>query len=453
VVSSRTPPLSALQVITHVERMKAKGKRGRDPSIPPRAVFCLSLLCIVSGCSREAAPSPEVVRPVKTIVVTPGAEVQTRSFSGRAQAAQEAELTFRVPGLLVSLPIREGQRIDKGDLIAQLRQEEFETRVRTLESQLEQGRVALRTLQAGVRAEERLRLEANVRATEARLTNAQAQHERFTGLLKDQAVSRAEFEAMETAYRVSREEVTSAKQELEQSASGRTEDIEAQEAVIRGLEGGVREARIQLEDSTLRAPFAGVVAERFVEENQNVTPQQTIIRLQNANELDVTVDVPESIMGAGLTPDQIVEIMAEFTAGPGMRFPVKVKEIAQVADPVTQTFRIRGAMKVEPGTSVLPGMSATVALTYRRGGKPNDRLLVPISAINKESSGEQVAWVIGADEIVRRRPVKIGEATGGRLEIVDGLKPGDRIAVAGVTFLRDGMKVRDLADSLGDQRP
>ena len=411
------------------------------------------VIFLAAGCSREAAPSPEIVRPVKTIVLTPGGELQTRTFSGRAQASQEAELTFQVPGLLVKLPVREGQRIARGDLIAQLRQDEFETRERTLQSQLEQARVALRTLQAGVRPEERLKLEAAVRAAEARLANAKAQHDRFSNLIKTQAVSQAEFEAMETAYRVAQEDLNAAQQRLEKSASGRQEDIEAQEAGIRGLEEQVREAQIQLQDSTLRAPFDGVVAQRFVEEHQNITPQQPIARLQNAEEMDIAVDVPESIMGSGLTAERIVDITAEFTAAPGVRFPVKIIEIAQVADPVTQTFRIRGRMKAPPGAAVLPGMTATVTLTYRRGEEHDNRLLVPISAVSKDSHGEQVAWVVGEDQTVEPRPVKIGEATGGQLEVVSGLQLGDRIVVAGVNFLHEGMKVHDLGGALGNGRP
>jgi multidrug efflux pump subunit AcrA (membrane-fusion protein) len=74
---------------------------------------------------------------------------------------------------------------------------------------------------------------------------------------------------------------------------------------------------------------------------------------------------------------------------------------------------------------------------------------VPISAVLKEAGGEQIAWVIGLDETVTRRPVELGGVTGGEVEIRSGLQPGDRIAVAGVTFLRDGMKVRDLGDALG----
>ena len=60
-----------------------------------------------------------------------------------------------------------------------------------------------------------------------------------------------------------------------------------------------------------------------------------------------------------------------------------------------------------------------------------------------------MAWVIEPGQTVSRRPVKLGEAMGGQIEIAAGLQPGDRIAVAGVTFLREGMKVRDLGDALG----
>jgi multidrug efflux pump subunit AcrA (membrane-fusion protein) len=99
--------------------------------------------------------------------------------------------------------------------------------------------------------------------------------------------------------------------------------------------------------------------------------------------------------------------------------------------------------------NLLPGMTATVSLTYRRAGILDNRILVPISAVFKESTGQQVVWVMGPDQKVMRRPVKIGAPTGGQIEIIDGLQPDERIAVAGVSFLRDGMKVRDLGDALG----
>jgi multidrug efflux pump subunit AcrA (membrane-fusion protein) len=97
-------------------------------------------------------------------------------------------------------------------------------------------------------------------------------------------------------------------------------------------------------------------------------------------------------------------------------------------------------------------MTASATLTYRRAGILGDRIQTPISAIHKEASGDQVVWIVGPDQIARRRPVKIGQAAGGQIEVTEGLSPGDRIAVAGASFLRDGMKVRDLGDALGGPR-
>jgi multidrug efflux pump subunit AcrA (membrane-fusion protein) len=64
-----------------------------------------------------------------------------------------------------------------------------------------------------------------------------------------------------------------------------------------------------------------------------------------------------------------------------------------------------------------------------------------------------VAWIVGADGAVSPRPIQTGDVAGGEIEITEGLEPGERIAVAGVSFLRDGMKVRDLGDALGGAQP
>jgi len=387
------------------------------------------------------------------MVITPGGETRTRFFSGRVESSRTADLTFSVSGVLIQLPVTEGQSVAQGDVIAQLRDDEFRARLQTLQGQLDQARAALRSLRAGERPEERLRRETQLRAAEARLVNARAESERNAVMVKTQAISRQEFERGETAYRVAQEEYRAALQMVEMATIGREEDIEAREAEVRALEGRVVEANIQLTDTTLRAPYDGVIARRFVDVKQNIRANEPVVRFQDANEIDIAVDVPESVMIADIRTADIVEMYAELSGAPGLRIPVRVREIAQVADPTTQTFNVRVAMKATPGVTVLPGMTATVTVTYRRAGILGNRILVPISAVLNDSSSAQVSWVIGSDQIVTRRLVKIGEATGGQIEILEGLQPGDRIAVAGGSFLREGMKVRDLGNALGGSQP
>jgi RND family efflux transporter MFP subunit len=383
------------------------------------------------------------------MVVAAGGEPHVRSFPGKVEASKRVELAFQVPGLLVKFPVKEGQKVAKGEIIGQLRQDEFHARLTALQGQLGQARAALRALQSGERPEQIMRLDAQVRAAEANLANAKTEFDRNARLVRSGAVAREEFDRSQTVYRVAQEEYTAARQMREKGTMAREEDIEGQEAGVRGLEGQVVEANIQLQDSTLHAPYDGVIAQRFVEERQNVRAKEPIVKFQDVDEIDVVVDVPETVMVADIRSADILQLVAEFSGAPGLQFPVHIKEVAQRADPTTQTFSVRVAMKAPPDVKLLPGMTATVTVTYHRATILGSRILVPISAVFKEATGQQVAWLIGPDQTVTRRMVKLGGATGGQIEILEGLQPGDRIAVAGLAFLREGMKVRNLGDALG----
>jgi RND family efflux transporter MFP subunit len=359
------------------------------------------------------------------------------------------ELAFQVPGVLINLPVKEGQTVVKGHIIAQLRPDEFQARLQTAQGQLDQATAALDALRLGERPEEQLRRETQERATAAKLANARTEFERYARLLKSSAVSRSEYELAQTAYRVAEEDHQAAVQLLQKGTVGRKEDIDAQEAVVRGLDGRVADARLQLEDSTLRAPYTGVIAQRLVDEGQSITVNKPVVRFQSTGAIDIVVDVPEAVMASDIRSANIVGMVAEISGAPGPKYPVRIKEIAQVADPTTQTFPVRFEMKPASGVTILPGMTATVTVSYRRPGRTANRIFVPISAVCKQDKGVQAVWIVGPDDIVRPRPVKLGAAKEGDVEIIDGLKRGDRVVVAGATFLHAGMKVRDLGDALG----
>ena len=198
----------------------------------------LYIVCLIAGCSSPLeAPSGEV-RPVKTIVVAAADRRLVRSFPGIVQASKMADLGFQVSGVLVSLPFREGERVSKRKVIAQLRNDEFQARVHTMQASLEQAR-------------------AGLRAAESRLTNSKTESERFGRLVESTAVSRSDYDSAQAAYRAAQEDYT------------------AQQAAIRGIEGQLAEAKLLLGDSSLRAPYDGVVAQRLAEVGQNIFPNKS----------------------------------------------------------------------------------------------------------------------------------------------------------------------------------
>ncbi len=165
-------------------------------------LIVISISNFMAGCSSQPAPSAAVVRPVKTTVVVAGEQSRSRSFPGKVEASKAVELAFQVPGLLINIPVKKGQNVAEGELIAQLRQDEFKARLTALQGQLDQGRAALSALRAGERPEERLRRESQVRAAAARLNNARTEFNRFAQLaqLNASAVARVDYDRAETNY-------------------------------------------------------------------------------------------------------------------------------------------------------------------------------------------------------------------------------------------------------------
>lgn len=415
-----------------------------------RLILCLTglILATAIGCSAKVVAVANPVRPVKTMVVSAGSDLRTRMFPGKVDASKRVELAFQVSGLLVDLPVKEGERVARGEVIGQLRQDEFQARVATIQSQVDQAKAGLTALMQGERSEEMLRREAQVRSAEAQLANARAEYGRIAQLKQRRIVTQADYDVAETSYRVAQETYQSAQQLVALGTIGREEDILAQTAAVRGLEAQLVEANLNLQDSTLKAPYDGVIARRFVEQGQNVRAKEPVVRFQDVDEVEILVDVPETVMASDILTADIVQLTARISGAPGLEFPVQIREMAKVADTTTQTFSVRVAMQVPEGNQVLPGMTASILATYRRAQILGNRIFVPVAAISQSGQGPQLVWVIDESFVAHSREVKVGSAIGGDIEVLSGLSPGDRIAVAGIPFLREGMQVRDLGNAL-----
>jgi RND family efflux transporter MFP subunit len=215
----------------------------------------------------------------------------------------------------------------------------------------------------------------------------------------------------------------------------------------------LRETEKAVEDTVLRAPFAGVMARKLVEEFENVLAKQSVLVLQNDTLLEIKVNVPERDLAKGNSGDVPAE---ELTARlkprvlvsslPGREFPARMKEIAKVADPTTRTFEATLLFDNPGDVNILGGMTAKIVIDLSNATGSAGILIPAAAVVGSGAADDQGAvWVIDQQSMTAsKRPIVTGELQGNQIAVESGLSAGDTIAVSGVHQLRDGMEVRRL---------
>lgn len=259
--------------------------------------------------------------------------------------------------------------------------------------------------------------EIRISSARATLEQAEADYQRSTALYEKDAVSKAQ---------------------LDQALAAR--DVAA---------AAVQDAQANLEDTNLRAPFAARVGETFVENFQDITPGQPVLSLVGVQNVDIEVDIPETLVARYAGRARVGRITGHLDAAPDREFELSVKEIAAQADPQTQTYRATLTMPQPEGVTVLPGMTATVV--HHALADESRPIVVPAVAVFADEAGQARVWIVDpGSSVVQTRAVVTGELSGADgIEIVDGLAPGETIAVSGVSLLREGMEIRPVDEVRG----
>jgi RND family efflux transporter MFP subunit len=340
---------------------------------------------LLVACAEEPPPPPpEVPRPVKIIEVPPPGASGTREYPGRIKAGQYSEMSFEVKGKVTDFVFTEGSSVKAGAVLAKLDPRDYQAR---LDSAL------------------------------AKESHARAERDRYKAMYEKDVKPFAEYEL-----------------------KARWFDVRVAE---------VSEARKAVEDTILRAPFEGVMARKLVEEFEQVRAKQPVLVMQNDDMLEIKVNVPERDLaegsGRGRSEDQLTAILKPrvmVSSLPGRKFPARLKELANVADPTTRTFEATFLFAKPPDTNILGGMTARVVIDVL-AARDRDGVMIPSTAVvSAGASGGGNVWVIDPESMqARAHPVEIGELAGSEIEVHSGLRGGEWIAVSGVHALRDGMTV------------
>lgn len=420
-------------------------------SISPRSIFSVLLMVIFSallaGCNgsdeqAQASKAP-VVRPVKVVTVEPVSSTFERTYSAVVLPSQEADLSFRVSGRIIELPIRNGVQVKKGDVIAQLDTRDFKASITQINSQLEQATEQMEELKAGTRVEDIAALQADVTAAQAQLNAAISQVARTKELFDKKIVAKAQLDQDTTSQEVAQATLEAKQQALIKGQAGaRKEDLATQQAVIDGVKSQLESAKDNLSDATLRAPFDGIIATRKVDNFSNIQAKDTVAILQNIKVLNATFNVPAPDV-ARLAKFKKLDLNISLESIPGKTFSAERNEFSTQADTATQTYQGRVTIEDLGGEIVLPGMTGNLIITA--GQKGADVFMLPVAAIASTANGKPFVWVVNStDNKTSKRTLVTGEASGGTVIVSDGLKNGDIVVTAGLSALQDNMVVKPI---------
>ena len=281
-----------------------------------------------------------------------------------------------LPGILVDILVKQGQNVQKGQVLARI----------------DDGGIAQQLSQAEIQ-------------TQLAKTN----FERQERLWNQKIGSEMQYLQAKTSY-------------------------EAQEQMVDQM-------KVQLAKAAIKAPFSGVVDEIITEEGNMVNPGQTpILRVVNLNDMYLDVEVPESYL---TSVSKGKKAFVEFPIL-GETVESSIRHAASFVDPANRTFKVQIAVPNNE-KRIKPNLTARIRLNDYTSA---EAILIPQNVISENAEGDQFVYLLNTlDEKQEgeavKRIIKTGRSSGNLIEVLEGLKPGDRIIIEGAKSVREGQTVRN----------
>jgi RND family efflux transporter MFP subunit len=336
--------------------------------------------------------------------------------SGYVVARRQATVSSKITGKVVDVAIEEGQRVERGEIIARL--DDTNARAAVVQAHAQKAQS-----------------EANFTAARVAFENAMPTFQRNEQQFVRSVISAQTFDTAKASYDVARTSL----------------DVAARAVAV--ADASLAVAERNLEDTIVRAPFAGIVTVKAAQEGEMVSPISagggftrtglgTIVDMQS---LEIEVDVSENFINR-VRPEQ--SVTAKLNAYPDWEIPAHVIAIIPTADRAKATVKVRVGFEADDAR-ILPEMGVRVSFFDR----PSDAAAAPAQAVGAQrasivpsaavqTNGETGVVFVVNDHSVERRSVRLGTRTAAGQVVLSGLASGTRVAVGDLSRLADGSRVR-----------
>jgi RND family efflux transporter MFP subunit len=340
------------------------------------------------GSATNATQKSKKPLPVKAVQAKKADGKQLLDYPGVVLTDNQSKLSFRVSGMVEEFPVKVGQALKKGQLVARLDNDHF------------------------LNAREQAR--AAKRRAKVRTRNASSEYQRLINLLSHRDISKQRLQNAKTRAKTAEEDFHIAQKRL-------------------------AEAERQLGYTTLKAPFDGIVASKKVHAFQTVRAGEPIALLVDSSDLLFRVQLPTSLLSRR---DDFQKFECIFPALSGQKHEATLHGIGPSALPPLRTFPLTVELDPSPKHPLMPGTEGILRITAAPDRSQN-RILVPASAVTGDYHGSPRVWIADPKSSqAHPRAVKLGGLHEGKMSVESGLSSGEWVITAGQAHLTPGQKIK-----------
>jgi len=408
-----------------------------------QSVLPLLFLTLVSCSSSEDNVQPvkkkEFALPVQVgKIVRMNVADEVRAV-GNIQAEKRVVVNSEVRGKITRIAVEEGMKVKAGDLLAQIDPREFELVHERLRADLSSMQKEYQKAQGGLRPEDKQRLEARMHADESALNLANIELNRTQNLVVQKVLSQSALDSAKDKVRQADESLKASKAELAAGMKARSEDIEKLESDMQAIRKRVAVAKLNLSKVNVKAPFAGVIIAKEIEQGAFAEAGTPIVRMIGSSRLKAVLEMPQShrnklkkLKGARFLVREL-----------GLKFK-QTKNLQRLIRVIPDANIFSGNIKVQidlpdPNSSLFPGLTLESTLNF---GMRKNVLHVPAVSLVISEKGT-IVYVV-KDGKAHRVPVKAFKERDDFVEIEDfthQLKPKTDLILRGSGAVFPGVKV------------
>ena len=431
----------------------------------------VSVLLTACGGSQLKSDGAEIKTDSSKIVETSTASAVSReipkyiSANGSFAAIDSTRVAPEIAGIVDSVLVKEGDFVSVGSVIfklsekdARLRLDQARAAELQAQTQIRQAEANLKQTQAQIGLDKNGRFNADnvpavresrfaLRSLESDLRLAEVNEKRYANLLETGDTSKIVYDQRRNELEKARSAVAEARERLtnaENAARGGNQAVEAARVNLENTRAGLESAKANtalaektVKDTTIRAPLAGFVSERPAGIGEYVSPSSPIITIVRTNPIKLRLNLPEAQAAEARLGMPVSASIAAFTE---RRFAGKVSAINPIVNENSRSLLVEAVFENSDGV-LRPGTFVSANIL---GAGGNEAVFIPETAIVKNKDTGAVGVYVIEDETARFRVVELDEdmpAENGEVRIVTGVSADERVAVANIEKLFDGVKV------------